>query len=180
MTQLIGGVFRSTTCLARARNRDPAAVEELVQSLRPRLTRMALHYAKTVHEDADDLLQEAWAGLLEVLPDVDLAIGTPEQYLIRVARWRLLDARRRACAHQPIQTDMENIDSLPCPVQAAALTSVEVSDFVLSLKPVQRAILTFLLAGLTWREAGRLLGCTSANVAYHVRQIRKAYEEWRG
>ncbi|HET6453664.1 MAG TPA: class I SAM-dependent methyltransferase [Armatimonadota bacterium] len=29
-----------------------------------------------------------------------------------------------------------------------------------------------------WREAGNTLGCTSANIAYHVRQIRRRYEEW--
>ena len=44
----------------------------------------------------------------------------------------------------------------------------------------QRAILDCLLAGLTWREAGSVLGCTSANIAYHVRQIRRQYEEWAG
>ena len=29
--------------------------------------------------------------------------------------------------------------------------------------------------GFTWR-GGRHLGCTSANIAYHVRQIRRCYE----
>ena len=28
------------------------------------------------------------------------------------------------------------------------------------------------------REVGSALGCTSANVAYHVRQIRRQWEEW--
>ena len=31
------------------------------------------------------------------------------------------------------------------------------------------------MEGYTWREVGALLGCTSANVAYHVRRIREAY-----
>jgi hypothetical protein len=30
----------------------------------------------------------------------------------------------------------------------------------------------------TWREAGAALGCTSANVAYHMRHIRRRYDEW--
>ena len=38
----------------------------------------------------------------------------------------------------------------------------------------------YLLAGFTWREAGDALGCTSANIAYHVRQIRRQYEAWSG
>ena len=35
-------------------------------------------------------------------------------------------------------------------------------------------------SGWHWREAGRELGCTSANVAYHMRQIRRQYEAWSG
>ena len=46
------------------------------------------------------------------------------------------------------------------------------------LKAPQKAILDCLMAGLTWREAGTALGCTSANIAYHMRQIRRQYEEW--
>ena len=33
--------------------------------------------------------------------------------------------------------------------------------------------------GLTWREAGSVLGCTSANVAYHMRRIRSQYAAWQ-
>jgi DNA-directed RNA polymerase specialized sigma24 family protein len=55
-----------------------------------------------------------------------------------------------------------------------------VDDFAEQLKPTQRAILRYLLFGMTWREAGDGLGCSSANVAYHVRQIQRTYERWRG
>ena len=48
------------------------------------------------------------------------------------------------------------------------------------LSVTQRAVLACLLAGLTWREAGDLLGCSSANIAYHVRRIRRQYEAWSG
>jgi DNA-directed RNA polymerase specialized sigma24 family protein len=34
------------------------------------------------------------------------------------------------------------------------------------------------MAGRTWREAGDALGCSSANVAYHMRRIRRRYAEW--
>jgi RNA polymerase sigma-70 factor (ECF subfamily) len=49
---------------------------------------MAVHYARCSGEDADDLRQEAWLGLLEALPNLDVRIGDPEQYLVRYARWR--------------------------------------------------------------------------------------------
>jgi DNA-directed RNA polymerase specialized sigma24 family protein len=51
-------------------------------------------------------------------------------------------------------------------------------EFARTLKQGQRAVLGCLLAGLTWREAGAALGCTSANVAYHMRHIRRRYDEW--
>ena len=83
-------------CFARAKDGDPSATATLVELLRPRMVRMAAHYARCCREDQDDLLQEAWAGLLEALPALDLRIGSPEQYLIQYARWRLLDAIKRA------------------------------------------------------------------------------------
>src|SRR5437870_457398 len=83
------------SCYERARSGDPAAIDRVVESLRPRLTRMAGYYARCSGEDPDDLLQEAWVGLLEALPVLDLEIGSPDQYLIQRARWRLLDAVKR-------------------------------------------------------------------------------------
>jgi len=59
-----------------------------------------------------------------------------------------------------------------------ALSGASTREFVSQLKASQRDVLECLLAGLTWREAGTVLGCTSANVAYHVRQIRRQYEAW--
>src|SRR5437764_12290696 len=80
----------------RARTGDPVAVAAIVDHLRPRLTKMSAYYARRTGEDADDLLQEAWQGLLEALPQIDLRIGSPEHYLIQRARWRLLDSVKRA------------------------------------------------------------------------------------
>ena len=67
------------SCFERAREGDPFATEVVVSALRPRLVKMAAYYARCSGEDADDLLQEAWVGLLEALPNLDLAIGCPEQ-----------------------------------------------------------------------------------------------------
>jgi len=41
-------------------------------------------------------------------------------------------------------------------------------------------VLNCLLDGMTWREAGDALGCTSANIAYYVRQIKEEYRQWAG
>ena len=161
--------------IASARAGDPAARAAVVEDLRPRLERMAAYYARRCGEDGDDLLQEAWLGLLDALPSLDLRIGRPEQYLIQRAKWRLLDAVKRArlrrCA--PLEDDAPPVWALD-----DALESAAVREFSRGLKASQRAVLDCLLAGLTWREAGNVLGCTSANVAYHVRQIRQRYAVW--
>lgn len=164
--------------LTRARDGDPLATKALVEALRPRISKMAAYYGRCSGEDADDLLQEAWVGLLEALPELDLQIGSPEQYLIARARWRLLDTIKRAHVRRCVSLDDETPPPLTQP--DASIASAAVSEFVGHLSTTQREILLRLLAGLTWREAGESLGCTSANVAYHVRRIRRIYEEWAG
>ena len=169
-------------CLERARAGDRFAVESLARALRPRLARMAAYYARCSGEDAEDLLQEAWLGLLEALPDLDLRIGDPRQHLIRRARWRLLDAIRRARRRRCDAAAEELLESLPDPAGAPmperVVERASMRQFARGLKQTQRQVLACLMAGLTWRETGRALGCTSANVAYHVRQIRRQYETW--
>lgn len=126
------------------------------------------------------MVQEAWAAVLEALPEVDVAIGSPEQYLIQCARWRVLDsikrARVRRCDHL---SDIEPLDPA-YGSQDSVFASACVSEFCSMLRAPQRAVLECLLAGLTWRETGSALGCTSANVAYYVRQIKRRYVEWSG
>ena len=165
-------------CIRRARDGDPRATAALVEALRPRISKMAHYYGRRCGEDPDDLLQEAWVGMLEALPEIDFAIGSPEQRLITCAKWRVLDtinrARVRRCAPR------ENADELFSRSREDALSNACVSEFARRLKKPQREALSLLLSGLTWREAGAALGCSSANIAYHVRQIRRKYEEWSG
>jgi RNA polymerase sigma-70 factor (ECF subfamily) len=167
-----------TSHIHRAINGDPDATADLVAALRPRLARMAAYYARCTGEDADDLLQEAWVGLLEALPNVDPRIGSPEQHLIQRARWRLLDAVKRAHVRRCLPLEEDAAERLPGPAMETALALACVWEFTAQLKPVQQAVLGCLLSGLTWREAARTLGCSAANIAYHVRQIQRRYESW--
>ena len=163
----------------RARDGDPSAKRTIVDALRPRIAKMAHHYARRCLEDPDDLLQEAWLGLLEALPALDTEIGSPEQYLISRARWRLLDAIKRAHVRRCISLDDELLSEFPVAAQLeTAFSEASASEFIRSLSAVQRTILCCLLSGLTWRETGCALGCTSANVAYHVRCIRHLFNTW--
>lgn len=168
------------SCLyARASAGEAAALRRVVDALRPRLVRMAAYYARCANENPDDLLQEAWVGLLEALPHLDTKIGSPEQYLIQRARWRLLDSLKRARVRRCASLE-DALLELAADDQEQAQAQACLSDFAGRLKDTPRAVLECLLNDLTWREAGEVLGCTSANVAYHVRQIQRQYRAWAG
>lgn len=149
-----------------------------MEALRPRLERMAGYYARRCGEDADDLLQDAWVALLDALSEVDLRIGNPEQYLIQKARWRMLDAIKRARIRRCAPLDQEWLPDHGDEPAEVAVADVATREFIGRLTPTQTAIVACLLEGRTWREAGSQLGCTSANIAYHMRQIRREYAVW--
>ncbi len=163
----------------RAQSGDWDAVCAIVEKMRERVERMAAFYAMRCGEDAGDLTQEAWLGALEALQEVDTSIGDPQQFLLKRAKWRMLDYvkwnKRRQ--HESLE-DVEIFTHLP--IQQEAVASALSTQFVSQLSDKQRELVTHLLAGDTWREAAAKLGCTSANVAYHVRKIQRAYVEWTG
>ncbi len=186
--------------LQQATGGDACAIEVVVQKLQSRIAGMAVHYARCSGEDADDLRQEAWLGLLEALPNLDVRIGDPEQYLVRYARWRLLDAVRRARLRRcdSLNNFLENVWSDDSAQESAlssyrhcfgaeadtydgvenTLEAISLTEFCNQLQVTQRVVFNCLMHGLTWRETASVLGCTSANVAYHVRQIRRQYQTW--
>ncbi len=165
-------------CIEKAKAGDPSAKEDLVYALRPRIAKMAAYYARCSGEDVDDLLQEAWIGLLDALCEVKMHIGTPDQYLIQCARWRLLDAIKRAKVRRCLSLDETTLESPGAPDSEHAVARASVSEFTGELKEQQKAVLDCLLAGFTWREAGTALGCSSANIAHHVKQIKRRYMAW--
>jgi len=168
----------------------PPAVDALIARLRPRIERMSAYYARCCGLDSDDLRQEAWIGLLEALPGLDLSIGQPEQYLICCARWRMLDAARRAQLRRCERLEPEHQEavspgasgyrvSMPrSGTHDDAVSSVSLGQFVGQLDSVQRRVVHCLMDGMTWRETAHELGCTSPNIAYHVRRLRKRYLDW--
>jgi len=161
------------TLILQAKNGNRDARQRLVAELQPRLESMARYYGRCCYEEPEDLLGEAWTAVFEALQVTNIEIGRPEQYLLKRARWRMLDyikwARRRRC-------DETEEDMPGCPVgdfsEEVVNTTVidQISD---DLTAVQRSILDGLMEGQTWREVAAGLGCSSANVAYHVRQIRQ-------
>ena len=131
---------------------------------------MARFYARRAGQDADDLLQEAWIGVIQAWNRLDETIGQPEQFLIRHARWRLLTVARRHRGRMmpPLPQDTPTVDRH---LQGVALRA-DSADACARLAPRHREIVACLQQEMTWRQIGTRLGCTSANIAYHMRQIR--------
>lgn len=163
--------------IKQAQNGDERAVNHLVSLLWTRIERMAGYYANRCREDSGDLMQEAWLGALDALKNVDMETGDPRQYLLKHAKWRILDylkwSRRRR--HEPIE-DLELLWLED--MESDTIAHADCSEFLNQLSVKQRELLEYLLTGDTWREAAGKLGCTSANVAYYMRQIRQAYLRW--
>lgn len=176
--------------LLNARAGDAAAQDQLREALRPRLESLAGYYASRTGMDPADLLQEAWVAVFEALPTVDVTVGTPSQYLLKHARWQILDHIRwnKRRSHDKLDDMLtETIEIAENSLGAARASwtgttgDVEakmlVEDLERKLSQRQRDILHGLLDGHTWRQIGDSLGCTSANVAYHVRGIRQAFTD---
>jgi RNA polymerase sigma factor (sigma-70 family) len=161
--------------IERARQGDPAAREEVSNLLRDRVQRTAGHYASLTGMDREDLQQEMWLGMLMGLQQVDVSIGDPLCYLFLRGKWRLLEAIRRS--------DRERAESLEAGTSVPDRQSFE--DEICSrwmalqlrsrLRGPQRDILAGLLQGYQQEELARSLGCTAANVSYHVRKIREGF-----
>jgi len=161
----------------RARRGDERARNDLAVALRPKLTAMARRYARLWNDDPDDLLGEAWCGVFDAIDEIDMSVGEPVCYLVQRARWRMLDylkwARRRQ--HQCIDDHPPVADHADVPEAVAVLA--QLADLLASLTDTQRIILVRILRGETWREIAASLGCSAANVAYHMRQVRRRWEE---
>jgi DNA-directed RNA polymerase specialized sigma24 family protein len=161
--------------IEHARQGSETARQEIHDLLRDRVTRTAGHYASLTGMDRDDLQQEMWLGMLLGLQQVDVNIGDPLYYLFLRGKWRLLEAIRRS--------ERERADSLDAEVSVPDRVIFE--DEVCSrwmtlrlasrLRGPQRTILHGLLQGHLQEELAQTLGCTAANVSYHVRKIREGY-----
>ncbi len=159
--------FASASCV-RTREQDA-----LVDNIKIRIEKMAAFFGRQAGLDEDDLRQEAWIAVLEMLPRLDMGIGSPDQHLLKRARWRIQDNIRSQRRRQHVH--LEEMDDASLFYRDSHHDLDIVSELASLLTPIQKRILKALIEGYTWREAGSLLGCTSANVAYHVRKIREAY-----
>jgi RNA polymerase sigma factor (sigma-70 family) len=156
----------------RGESEQSESGSEIVTALLPRIEKMAAYFGRVCGVDSDDLCQEAWVAVFEMAPNLDRSIGSPEQHLLKRARWRILDTIRSQRRRQHLRLSDIGDGELAYTESWGAADLAELNE---RLTLTQRRILRALLEGYTWREVGALVGCTSANVAYHVRRIRAHY-----
>ena len=161
----------------RAYESEAQVQARLLDNIQTRIEKMAVYFGRRCAVDEDDLRQEAWLAVLEMLPRLDMSVGQPEQHLLKRARWRMLDNIRRQRRRQHV-----GLEDLP-PAVGSSLdprSTVDIGALQARLTLIQQRILRGLMEGYTWREVGDIVGCTSANVAYHVRRIREVYVQMNG
>src|SRR5580658_8765699 len=88
-------MFAMLQVYERAQEGEMSARVSVLDSLQSRIEKMAAYFGRQCGVDSDDLRQEAWLAVLEMLPHLDLTVGSPEQHLLKRARWRILDTVRR-------------------------------------------------------------------------------------
>lgn len=156
----------SAALLDAARAGDPAAVEELLRRVQPRLLRFGLRMCGDP-EDAQDVLQETLLAALRALPGFE-GRSSLDTWLYAIARRHCVKKRRRskfAPAHElPLEGDSEAL-TLRDPARTA---DQEVDDrrlaaalegAIQALAPAYREVLLLRdVEGLTAPQVGQALG----------------------
>jgi len=158
--------------ITRACSGDTAACEALARALTPRVDSCSRYYARRSGVDEDDLRQEMWVGIFAALGRVDARKGDPMRYLVAQGRYALLSHLRGT---DPEWTPL----ALPDEIEGGPSVEAEVLDSHMTeraldyLDEAGRIIVCYLLQGHTRSDAARLLGCTPANITYHLRRAQR-------
>ena len=165
--------------ILKAQAGSPVAKESLVQFLSSRVESCSRYYARRSGIDADDLKQEMWVGVFAALERVDVSIGDPVQYLLVQGRFALLTSLRgRRPEVAPLECEEQLADG-EC-LERLVIEGQFAQAFVSSLDATASRIVGYLLKGHSRSDAARFLGCTPANVTYHLRRVESSLQASRG
>lgn len=161
------------TLAARAVEREPRAVDQLLARIRP----MVVKYCRArlgragggEYTTADDVAQEVCLAVLSALPRYR-DLGRPfSAFVFGIAAHKVTDAHRGAVRDlgRPVDVLPEVVDPERGPEShaLAAETSRQVHELLGTLSPTHREVLVLRVAvGLTAEETGRSLGMTPGAV----------------
>ena len=154
--------------LPGARRGDPAALEELIRSLRPAIYRYCRSRLPD-HEAAEDVTQEVTLAMVDALPchrSEDHSVGAFVFGIAsnKVAMWHRATYRR---PEFPSETTPERIDAAPGPAEVAESNDglSRLMGLVNQLPERFREVLMLrVAAGLSADETGQVLGLTPGAV----------------
>jgi len=160
--------------VARARRGDVAAFEALVRRYEARVRSIAYRVTGS-DADADDVAQEAFVKAFRGLAAY---AGRSEFYtwLYRITINTALNLRRKGRRRQEGEAAPPTPDAVPTPEaevagrrrrEAIAAAVAQLSD------PLRAALVLVAMEGLTYREAGEVLGVAEGTVAWRVHEARK-------
>ena len=159
--------------IQKSRTGPGSARTALIERLQPRVRSLARYYAFRSANEAEDLEQEIWIGVLTALQEVDVTIGDPVAYLMKHGRWRALEAVKRLHRHREETLEPTDIRDLRSGPESAVMSSSLLEGLRSRLSDAQQQVLDGRLAGMSGNEMARSFGCTPANVSYHLRRIRQ-------
>lgn len=152
---------------------DVDAFERLVRQFQPHVWRFLRHLLDDAAL-AEDVTQETFLRLYQHLPGFGFRCKF-STWVFRVARNAGIDALRSRERHDRLARDAPE----PTPAMAPE-TRAEVRAAVASLSPkLREALLVIEVLGLSYREAGQVLGMPVGTVKSRVFQARERLAAWR-
>jgi RNA polymerase sigma-70 factor, ECF subfamily len=152
---------------------DVPAFERLVRQFQPHVWRFLRHLLDDAAL-AEDVTQETFLRLYQHLPGFGFRCKF-STWVFRVARNAGIDALRTRERHDRLARDAP----VPTPVLAPE-TRAEVRAAVASLSPkLREALLVIEVLGLSYGEAGQVLGVPVGTVKSRVFQARERLAAWR-
>ncbi len=172
----------------RASSGDPAAVEQLLNSVRKmvhRYCRGRLGSLPGAEHAAEDAAQEVCVAVLDALPRYRHTGRPFEAFVFTIASRRVADAMRAAYrAPVTVEEVPDQVDEAPTPEDVALrrADAEELGELLDQLPEAQRELLTLRVAvGLSAQEVGQVLDMSpgAVRVAQHraLQRLRALVEE---
>jgi RNA polymerase sigma-70 factor, ECF subfamily len=154
---------------------DVDAFERLVRQFQPSVWRFLRHLLDDAAL-AEDVTQETFLRLYQHLPGFGFRCKF-STWVFRVARNAGIDALRSRERHDRLARDAPVPTPAPAPTPE---TRAEVRAAVASLSPkLREALLLIEVLGLSYREAGQVLGAPVGTIKSRVFQAREGLAAWR-
>lgn len=110
-----------------------------------------------------------------MLPELDLEVGQPQQYIIQRARWTAAALIERELQAPCVRT---GVDEMICSSPETAASAFGFSRFARRLKPLCRLAGALAIFGRSANEIACVIGCSEAQVQEVLCSVCGSYRIW--